>query len=230
MPAKNAIKEYEAGSCYHIYNRGVNKQSIFENGKDYKVFLSYLEFYLDPLLDFDSNTDLRGLSSWVKVSPSKVLKNYNGEITLFAYCLMPNHFHLMVKQNSEHGIESFMRSLSTKYVRYYNSRYKRVGPLFQGPYKAVKIDNEYQFVYLSKYIHRNPIDLRDSGDSPRRLSKYKYSSYGNYLRLFTQSWINTSEILELFSIYNKNSSYPVFVEDGEPDDVTIISPLAIDII
>jgi len=229
MPAKNAIKEYEAGSCYHIYNRGVNKQSIFEDNKDFKVFLSYLEFYLNPQSNFDEN-DLRGLSSQVKVSPSKVLKNYFGEITLFAYCLMPNHFHLMVKQNSDHGIDRFMRSLSTKYVRYFNSRYQRIGPLFQGPYKAVKIENEYQFVYLSKYIHRNPLDLFACEESPRRLEDYKYSSYGNYLRQFSQSWVNTDEILGLFSIYNSNSSYATFVKDGEPDDITLIAPLTIDVV
>ena len=227
MPAKNVIKEYEAGGYYHIYNRGVEKRIIFKGEKDYKTFLSYLELYLTPpdLDDFN----LRGPSLKEKIPPSRVLKNYFGEITLLSYCLMPNHFHLMVKQNSDRGIDSFMRSLATKYVRYFNTRYKRVGPLFQGIYKAVRVLDEFQFTYLSKYIHRNPVDIMTYKDGPRRLREYKYSSYGNYLQQFSQTWVNTSEILGLFSIYNPKSSYASFIEDGEPDDITIISSLAIDI-
>lgn len=230
MPAKNVIKEYEAGGYYHIYNRGVDKRTIFEDYKDYKTFLSYLKLYLDPPELNSNDFDLRGLSSQVKISPSKVLKNYFGDIRLLAYCLMPNHFHLMIQQNPERGIDNFMRSLSTKYVRYFNTRYERVGPLFQGIYKAVKLTDEYQFVYLSKYIHRNPLGLPICEDNPRRLCEYKFSSYGNYLQQFSQTWVNTSEILDLFSIWNKNSSYSSFVEDGEPDDITLIAPLTIDII
>lgn len=229
MPAKNVIKEYEAGGYYHIYNRGVDRRIIFEDYKDYKTFLSYLQMYLDPPLQ-TSDVDLRGLSSQVKVSPSKMLKNYFGDIRLLAYCLMPNHFHLMIQQNSARGIDNFMRSLSTKYVRYFNTRYDRVGPLFQGIYKAVRVSDEYQFVYLSKYIHRNPIGTPTCEDNPRKLSEYKFSSYGNYLRQFTQTWLDTNEILELFSIYNKNTSYASFVEEGEPDDITLISALTLDLL
>ena len=223
MPAKNAIKEYEGGGYYHIYNRGVNKQTIFEDEKDYKTFLSFLEFYLTPTVN------LQGESLKEEISPSRILKNYFGEITLLAYCLMPNHFHLFVRQETERGIDNFMRSLATKYVRYFNTRYDRIGPLFQGPYKAVRVENEYQFIYLSKYIHRNPMDLFTFKESPRRLSEYKFSSYGNYLHQFSQSWVNTSEILGLFSATNKNYSYENFVDGGEPDDITRISTLTIDI-
>jgi len=223
VPAKNAIKEYEAGGYYHIYNRGVNKQTIFEDEKDYKTFLSFLEFYLTPTVN------LQGESLKEEISPSRILKNYFGEITLLAYCLMPNHFHLFVRQETERGIDNFMRSLATKYVRYFNTRYDRIGPLFQGPYKAVRVENEYQFIYLSKYIHRNPMDLFTFKESPRRLSEYKFSSYGNYLHQFSQSWVNTSEILGLFSATNKNYSYENFVDGGEPDDITRISTLTIDI-
>lgn len=230
MPAKNAIKEYEAGGYYHIYNRGVEKRSVFEDEKDYKMFLSYLEFYLTPQepLGFDKEY-LQGLSLKVKVSPSRVLKNYFGEIKLLAYCLMPNHFHLFVRQNTNHGIDNFMRSLSTKYVRYYNTRHKRIGPLYQGPYKAVRVENEFQFVYLSKYIHRNPIGLTTYEDSPRRLVEYKYSSYGNFIHEFNQTWVHPDEILDLFSSSKRGGSYQDFVEDAEPDDITILSSLTIDI-
>lgn len=230
MPSKNALKEYEPGGYYHLYNRGVNKRLIFKDQKDYSTFLSYLQFYLSP--PRDPQADLRGDSSQVKISPSKVLKNYAGEIELLAYCLMPNHFHLMVKQKSEYGINHFMRSLCTKYARYFNTRYRRIGHLFQDTYKAVRIKNEYQFTYLTKYIHRNPLDLPvlkpACEETPRRLSSYKYSSYGNYLRLFTQAWIHPDDILVYFSKTNPRLSYQNFVEESEPDDITIIAKLTLD--
>ena len=229
MPSKNALKEYEPGGYYHIYNRGVNKRLIFKDAKDYSTFLSYLQFYLSP-----PPPDLQGDS--LKVSPSRQLKNYAGEITLLAYCLMPNHFHLMVKQTSEYGINYFMRSLCTKYARYFNTRYKRVGHLFQDTYKAVRIENEYQFTYLTKYIHRNPLDLPAFKESPRRpasptggLVDYKYSSYANYLHLFQQPWVSIEDILSYFSKTNPRLSYQNFVEGSEPDDITVIAKITLDI-
>ena len=229
VPSKNVVKIYEAGGYYHIYNRGVEKRQIFMDDMDYSVFISYLASYLS----FPIPQDLQGWSLQVdKVSPSKVPKNYFGEIKLLAYCLMPNHFHLMVKQESEHGIDHFMRSLLTKYVRYFNSKHKRVGPLFQGIYKAVRVENEYQFVYLSKYIHRNPIDLFACKDGPCRLEDYKYSSYGNYLNMFRQDWVNIEEILGLFGSINRQisySNYKQFIDESSDSDFYFIKDVVLDI-
>ena len=226
MPSKNAIKEYEVGGYYHLYNRGVNKRLIFKDQKDYSTFLSYLQFYLTP----PNDPTLRGSSSQDKspVSPTKVLKNYATEIELLAYCLMPNHFHLMLKQNSEYGINFFMRSLCTKYARYFNTHYKRTGHLFQGIYKAVRITSDDQYTYLSKYIHRNPLSLPACEDDPRRLGSYKYSSYSNYLKHFEQSWISTEDILSYFSQTNPHSTYQNFVEESDPDDITRIAKITLD--
>jgi len=227
MPSKNSVKEYVAGGYYHIYNRGVNKRIIFKNNKDYSTFLSYLKFYLDPQITI--STDLQGLS--LKVSPSRVPKNYNNEIELLAYCLMPNHFHLLVKQSSPESISHFMSSVVTKYVRYFNTRYKRIGPLFQGRYKAVRIESEYQLTYISKYIHRNPLDLKIfKTNKSKPLSNYKYSSYANYLSIFTQNWVKTKSILDLFSKKKNNNSYEHFVLGSEPDDITIIKEVTLDTI
>lgn len=229
MPSRNAIKEYEAGGYYHLYNRGVAKQIVFETDKDYKTFLSYLQFYLTA----PPSPNLRGLSSQaqqIHTPPSKQLKNYAGEITLLAYCLMPNHFHLLLRQNSDHGMDHFMRSLITKYVRYFNSHYNRVGHLFQDRYKAVRITSEAQFTYISKYIHRNPLDLSACEDSPRRLIDYTYSSYGNYLRLFQQNWVSTEDILSYFSKTNPRFTYQSFIEESSPDDVKFIEDFTLDLV
>lgn len=217
MPAKNALKEYEPGGYYHIYNRGVDKGIIFREDKDYKTFLSFLKFYLT----------LQGDS--LKVAPSRKLRNYVGEIELLCYCLMPNHFHLLVKQASDHGIDHFMRSLSTKYVRYFNTRYKRLGPLFQGIYKAVRVQSEYQFIYLSKYIHRNPLSLSPYRESPRRLQEYQYSSYGNYLRMFSQAWIKPEDILSYFSKIHPSLRYEPFVQQSFAEDIPPIKDVMLDV-
>ena len=191
---------------------------------DYSVFISYLASYLSP-------DDLQGPSLQEKVAPSRVPRNFFGEIRLLSYCLMPNHFHLLVKQESDRGIDHFMRSLSTKYVRYFNSKYKRVGPLFQGIYKAVRVLDEYQFVYLSKYIHRNPVGILAYKDHPCRLEDYRYSSYGNYLKLFNQTWLDVDEILGLFGYVNKRISYKNyrdFVEGTSDEDYSFIKEVVLD--
>lgn len=214
MPQKNSRKEYGAGGYYHIYNRGVEKRDIFLDEQDYKVFLGYMKFYLEsPPLQGQALQDLDGKL----FAPSKIQKNYHDQIELLSYCLMPNHFHLLIKQSTDRGIAEFMQSLVLKYVLYFNKKYKRVGGLFQGRYKTVLINDENQFTYISKYIHRNPIDILPARPGLAGLVEYKYSSYGNYLGLFGQSWVNTHDVLSYFSKNNSKTSYKYFVEENSED-------------
>ena len=138
---------------------------------------------------------------------------------------MPNHFHLLVYQNSSTAINRFIQALGTKYSMYFNRKYKRVGTIFQGVYKAVLVSNEAQLVYLSKYIHRNPVELLPAGSRP---IGYKYSSYGNYLGLFNQAWVNKADILDLFSTTNPRNSYQSFVEETDERDLPMIKSVAIE--
>jgi putative transposase len=216
MPAKNALKIYSDNSYYHIYNRGVNRASIFLDDQDYKTFLSFLKIYLSFPLQGES----------LKIAPSRKLKNYFGQVKLLAYCLMPNHFHLLINQNDSKSINFFMRSLATKYVRYFNKRHRRIGPVFQGVYKAVLVETERQFLYLTKYIHRNPLDILPTR---RVLEGYKYSSYPNYLQKFSQSWVDTEDILSYFSKTNAGQSYQNFVEETDESDLLPIKDLALDL-
>lgn len=110
-------------------------------------------------------------------------------------------------------MDHFMRSLATKYAMYFNKKYERVGSLFQGRYKAVLVETEEQFTYLTKYIHRNPLDLTSYKDRPRQLSNYSFSSYPNYLGLRHQIWINPDNILTYFSSLSQHNSYKNFVEE-----------------
>lgn len=212
MPAKNSIKEYAPESYYHLYNRGVAKLPVFEDEQDYKVFLSYLKTYLSPVV---KNT---------LIFPSRQLKNYHDQVKLLAYSLMPNHFHLLLWQKEIDSLSVFMHSLLTKYSMYFNKKYKRVGPIFQGKLKGVAVQTEEQFIYLSKYIHRNPVNLT-SGPG---LEVYPYSSYRNYLGIIHQNWLDTSEILSYFSKSKVTNSYQSFVEELDERDLLTIKDVILD--
>jgi len=209
VPAKNSIKEYEGNAYYHIYNRGVEKRNIFLDDHDYSYFLYCLKLYLSPQQIFTDNP--KGYCP----------KKYTDDIDLLSYVLMPNHFHLLIKQHSPYAINSFMKSLCTKYSMHFNKQYKRVGSLFQGRYKAVKVDTDEQLVYLSKYIHHNPTKI---GFIPQ---KYPYSSCQNYLNVVQQDWIKPKGILDFFSDNNPHQSYFSFINNS-PEEDPIINSLTID--
>lgn len=213
MPQRNSIKQYLAGGYYHLYNRGVEKRNIFEEDQDYGVFLSYLKTYLTPKDIDDLQKQLANpqlpWSEKDKILKKLRLKNFFGKIGLLAYCLMPNHYHLLVKQSSEKDIDYFMRSLNTRYVVYFNKKYKRVGPLFQGVYKAVRIETDEQLIYLSAYMHRNPSDTQ-KGLSLQKLI-LSHSSLPEYLGTRKTSWVKENDILSLFSKSYSHTSYEKFI-------------------
>lgn len=223
VPAKNSIKLYLADSYYHIYNRGVEKRKIFQDDEDYKVFLSYLKIYLEPPKEQEktefkiNNTVFRGVK--------RPLNNFNNQIELIAYCLMPNHFHLLVYQKTEKAMEFFMRSLGIKYSQYFNKKYDRVGYLFQGTYKAVLVEKDPYLLHLSRYIHCNPFKVTPLKDA--------YSSYGDFLGIRKTAWIKSQKILEYFKTAQKTSmkdvrSYQSFVENYTQDSKDVLGDLTID--
>lgn len=210
MPAKNSIKEYRENSYYHIYNRGVEKRDIFLDNQDFAVFMSYIKTYLLPKdIDFLQEILTNPLSTSKQKSDSLrqlKLNNFNGNIKLLAYCLMTNHFHLLLKQIDQNGIDRFMNSLMTRYTMYFNKRYKRVGPLYQGNYKAVIVQSEEQLLHLSRYIHINPDSKGDA------FQGYPHSSYLQYISGKHEDWLNSDEILNYFTKRGSNS-YSNFVGD-----------------
>lgn len=228
MPAKNSQKLYVKKGYYHLYNRGVEKRTIFEDTQDYGVFLSYLKEYLLP----KDEISLRGRLADPMTSPmekSAILKalrlnNFSEEITLLAYCLMPNHFHLLIHQRSAEAIDGFMNSLATRYTMFFNKKYKRVGPLYQGVYKAVLVQTDEQFLHLSRYIHRNPLSLQ--GVALQTLSQQS-SSYADYLGRRKTAWIHPETVLSYFSAINPTLSYRNFVE-GRDEAPELISDVVIE--
>jgi len=214
MPPKNSQKIFVDHTYYHIYNRGVAKQKIFLDKQDYVTFLGCLKLYLTPpkLVDRRFSITLQGSSlsdtkEKVIYAPSRQPNNHEKTIELVAYCLMPNHFHLMLRSIEKDSMSRFMRSLATRYSMYFNKKYERVGPIFQGIYKAVMIEQEPQFIWITKYIHQNPHPLTPN------LAEYPYSSYANYLGKINQTWIHPENILTYFSQKNPKFSYQNFVEE-----------------
>ena len=232
MPAKNSEKLYMSNGYYHIYNRGVEKRKIFLSDMDYGVFLSYLKEYLLPK---DTKTLLTILGNQEsslqdKHEATKLLRmnNFYGDITLIAYCLMPNHFDFLIHQNTSNAIDTFMNSMATRYTMYFNKKDKRVGPLYQSVYKAVLVRTDEQLLQLTKYIHRNSLELASKGH-PFKGSPFTIqpSSYPEYLGLRNTTWVHPENILKYFSKTNKFLSYKSFVNQDESTEV--IREMLIDI-
>lgn len=219
MPAKNVLKIYFAGAYYHLYNRGVNKTTIFRDKQDYSVFLKYLSQYLVPKDLNALQKTLLDPSSSTKDKEEAVrllrINNFSETVDLIAYCLMPNHYHLLIKQSDERSVELLMKSLMTRYSMYFNKKHDRVGTLFQSAYKAVIIETEPQLLHLSRYIHQNPPPETSKRSLPvRRLLFSQPSSYPNFLGEINQNWVKPEDILHLFSPKQTGySSYKSFVED-----------------
>lgn len=211
MPAKNCIKEYVAQGYYHLYNRGINKMTIFQDAQDYSMFLSYLKQYLLPketsiLQKLLTDQTTIGFQKELILQQMR-LNNFYQKIKLLSYCLMPNHFHLLVRQKQEKDLESFMKSFMTRFTIYINRKYNRRGPLFEGRYRAVIVSTDEQLLYLTRYIHLNPRTVLAKGQSLQE----SYSSYAAYLYETNQEWIHPEEILSFFGKSQK-TSYQYFVE------------------
>ena len=181
---------------YHIYNRGVAFQPTFENKRDYERFLLCLDYYHHNKVPLR----LSKLLQLPKEDRESILKNIkeHGEtiVEIIAYCLMPNHFHLLIKQVSDNGISTLLRLVTNSYARYYNTKYERVGPVFQGVFKAVHVQTDEQFIHLSRYIHLNP--LVSFIVKEENFLSYPWSSLKNYLN-GTKALVNTEPILDNFS-------------------------------
>lgn len=198
------------GYYYHIYNRGVEKRDIFTNHWDYMRFLETLNFYRKKPLSTKLSDFRRGVVKFKKV------KNQIEIIRIFCYCFMPNHFHLLIQQLKEGGISDFLRKISNSYTRYFNTKYDRIGSLFQGTFKSKFIESDEYLLQLSKYIHKNPFPLVKWKDK-----NYPYSSYKYYLSGDNHPFCDTEFISSYFSKNNPNLDYKSFVEESELEDSSL---------
>lgn len=207
MPSRNSVKKFEPDAMYHVYNRGVNKQIIFNDEKDYSVFLSFLKYALLPESELEKHSivdkDIISIAQRFNLRRNR----FSERIELVAYCLMPNHFHLQLYQFDKDAITGLMRSIATGYAIYFNKRHKRVGALFQGKYKAAKINTDAYWSHISRYIHLNPLDIGKDYKS------YPYSSLVHIIDKDNIAWLRPEKSLEEFSDLQE---YLKFLEDYIP--------------
>ncbi|MDP4038517.1 MAG: transposase [bacterium] len=160
---------------FHIFNRGINKQTIFKTTNDYQRFINKMFLYIQ-----DSTAEI------------------------VCYCLMRNHFHIIMKENEIGDISKFMQRLCTSYAMYFNLKNKRSGYVFQGPYKEKTINSDEYLLQVSAYIHNNPIEIGIHADT------YQWSSYKSYLSGIDSTLLK-EPILGYFTESNKVQSYQEFV-------------------
>jgi len=180
---------------YHIVNRGVEKRNIFMDDNDYLRFLyNLVVFNSTHTPDRNVDRDIKKQDILNKLMSNVSPFSENGEllVEILVFELMPNHFHLMVRQLVDGGIIKFMQKLGTGYTMYFNIKYERVGALFQGRFKAVLVEKDAHFLYLPYYIHTNSIDLisvqgstsnrlNGWGEKMKFLENYKWSSFPDYI-------------------------------------------------
>jgi len=183
------LEEFADGEYYHVFNRGVEKRKIFTMEGDYKRFMFSLIVCNDERPLDNAALYHRGiLSPTAFAQRVATRKTY---VSILCFCLIPNHFHFLLKQRGDAGVPRFMQKLSTAYAMYFNTKHERVGPLFQGPFKAVYIKDEAYLLHLSRYIHINPLDLlypdwkkkgiKSPVHAQKLLLSYPWSSYRDYL-------------------------------------------------
>ncbi|MDP3763152.1 MAG: transposase [bacterium] len=180
---------FVSGEYYHIYNRGIDKRIIFRSNKDYERFIMLLylansneSFRLDNIL----NKEKKVFAEVLIIEKDKPL------VSIGAWCLMPNHFHLLVRQENDGGITRFMRKLGVGYSMFFNIKYERAGALFGGLFKSKLIGTKDNYMrQLFGYIHINPLEIKfpewknkinkSSQDMEKFLESYRYSSYLDYI-------------------------------------------------
>ena len=179
--------EISIGEFYHLYNRGVEKRKIFLDENDHLRFLALL--YLCNASDLFHLSDF--LQQGLTFQELFDLPRKKSLVDISAYCLMPNHFHLLVREKGGSGASLFMQKLSTAYTMYFNKKNARQGSLFEGTFKAKHLDTDKYLKYQLAYIHLNPIAIIEHGwkekyiaDKDRAqefLKVYPHSSYFDYL-------------------------------------------------
>lgn len=196
MPGR--ITPLVSGEYYHIYNRGNEKRKIFTKAWDYKRFQKTFYYYqFNSLRQSFSKFTKADLGLFKPDSEKRIVE-------VVCYCLMPNHFHFLMRQLQENGISKFVGQLSNSYTKYFNTKYKRIGSLFQGTFKAVHINTDEQLLHVSRYIHLNPV----VSGIVKKPESYRWSSYLEYIRN-KPFYSSPQEILNFFSSPKK---YQEFVE------------------
>lgn len=187
-------KEFVSGGIYHVFNRGNNKEKIFFDVQDYKAFL----FRLTLSLGFDLNDIKNEKLIFLPYSRMNIAAINKNNFKLHSFCLMPNHFHLLIEQCKDEPISRLISKVCTSYAMYINKKYNRVGHVFQDQFKAVSIDDDPQLMWTSSYIHMNPVKDKIT-ELPEQ---YEWSSYKDFVEERNLPIVSKNFLLEVFGSKN----------------------------
>lgn len=202
MPAQDLDTKEDNVAYSHVFNKAIDDRSLFGDPDDYEVFLAYLKDYVGiPATGDTIKKDFTVNGRTFRGVPH-LPKNYYNKVELVAYSMMPDHFHLVIRELTPGTIEKLVRSLCIRYAIYYNKKYQRSGSLFVGPYKSVGLNNS-QLLLLSRFIHRESIS--------QGTSSYKY-----FLEAKESSWLRPEAIL---SQLDNPSYYKNLVENDQFEQV-----------
>jgi putative transposase len=183
-------KNFSKGGIYHLYNRGDNKEIVFRDEQDYRAFL----FRLGLSLGIEKG-DLNKCE--ITKSPKSRIRigSLNpGNFKIHAFCLMPNHLHLLVEQCGDDSISKLLSRVFTSFSKYINLKHKRVGHVFQDKFKSVQIETNPQLMLISSYIHMNPV--KDSVTN--KPEEYRWSSYNDFISDRKNPIIHKQFLTEVF--------------------------------
>lgn len=206
-------RKIQTGEVYHIVNRGIDSKDIFLNKNDYLRFIHDMyEFNNEDTVSsvlyyFNKYSDPAG-HNIIERKPRKLL------VEILSFCLMPNHYHLLLRSFINGGVIKFLSKLGSGYAKYFNIKYKRAGPLYQSRFKSIPVINESHFIHIPYYIHCNPLDLitpewrEKKISNPKKaiefLNSYRWSSHLDFCGKHNfPSVTNRNFLLEVFGSEKK---------------------------
>lgn len=208
MPGR--ILPLVTNEIYHVFNRGIDRRPTFTNIGEYKRAIEVISYYRFFNHSMKLSYYLNLAQDRRKEVMNEILLKNERCVDLLAFCLMPNHFHFLIRQVVDNGISKFMSNVQNSYTRYFNTKQDRIGPLFLDQFKAVRIESDEQLLHVSRYIHLNPLTSFVVKNFSSLL-EYRWSSLIEYIKVLNSPICETRTILGYFS-YNK-SKYKNFLED-----------------
>jgi len=186
---------------YHVFTKSIAGFRVFRTRTDYTRMIGLFKFYRikNPATRFSTYIEIKDKEQFF----IKYIADRKHLVDIVAYCLMPTHIHLIIKQLDNNGISIFMKNILDSYTRYFNLRTKRKGPLWQSRFMSVMVENNEQLLHLTRYLHLNPT----SEGLVERPEEWLYSSYGEYIRLAKDKICNTDILPDILP-----SKYRRFVE------------------
>ncbi|MEX2054609.1 MAG: transposase [Candidatus Andersenbacteria bacterium] len=198
------------GQVYHVMNKSIAGFQVFPSPYDYHRMRQLIFFfrYSGDIPRFSQFTRLQMVKEkGVEATLAELAEGWQQTASIIAYCLMPTHIHIVVKQLAENGISVFMSNILNAYARYFNTKYKRKGPLWEGRFKNVLIQSDEQLLHVTRYVHLNPVT---AGIVERPLD-WEYSSYVEYIATAHPAATVLTETSDLLALTGKE--YERFTED-----------------